>query len=41
MTPRQRVRAALDHADPDFTPCDYFATPEIHLALLHFSGNLF
>ncbi len=38
MTPRQRVRAALDHSDPDYTPCDYFATPEIHLALLKHFG---
>jgi uroporphyrinogen decarboxylase len=31
------VLAALAHAEPDFTPCDYFATPEIHDALLdHF-----
>ena len=37
MTPRERVRAALAHVQPDFTPCDYFATPEIHQALLdHF-----
>jgi len=37
VTPRDRVRVALAHADPDFTPCDYFATPEIHRALLaHF-----
>ena len=30
MTPRERVRAALNHEQPDFTPCDYYATPEIH-----------
>ncbi len=37
MTPRERVRAALAHVQPDFTPADYFATPEIHRALLdHF-----
>jgi uroporphyrinogen decarboxylase len=37
MTSRERVRAALDHEQPDVTPCDYFATPEIHQALLaHF-----
>ena len=29
MTSRQRVRAALAHDQPDFTPCDYFGTPEI------------
>lgn len=33
MTPRERVRAALEHCQPDFTPCDYFATPEIHAGL--------
>ena len=33
MTPRDRVRAALHHAQPDVTPCDYFATPEIHAGL--------
>ncbi|MGA2067242.1 MAG: uroporphyrinogen decarboxylase family protein [Thermoguttaceae bacterium] len=37
MTPRERVRAALSHTQPDFTPCDYYATPEIHERLLaHF-----
>jgi uroporphyrinogen decarboxylase len=37
MTPRERVRAAFAHSQPDFTPCDYYATPEIHQALLtHF-----
>ncbi len=37
MTPRERVRAALAHSEPDFTPCDYFATPEIQQGLLkHF-----
>lgn len=37
MTPRDRVRAALSHTQPDFTPADYFATPEIHqLLLAHF-----
>ncbi len=34
MTPRERVLAAFGHCQPDFTPCDYFATPEIHGALL-------
>ncbi|HEY4760305.1 MAG TPA: hypothetical protein VIH42_06990, partial [Thermoguttaceae bacterium] len=37
MTPRERVQAALNHSQPDFTPCDYYAAPEIHEALLwHF-----
>lgn len=36
-TSRDRVRAALERTPPDTTPCDYFATPEIHQALLaHF-----
>jgi uroporphyrinogen decarboxylase len=34
MTPRERVQAAMAHGEPDFTPCDYFATPEIRDALL-------
>jgi uroporphyrinogen decarboxylase len=38
MTPRERVLAALAYAEPDFTPCDYFATPEIHQALLDHYG---
>ncbi|MCC6127349.1 MAG: hypothetical protein IT426_20500 [Pirellulales bacterium] len=38
MTPRERVRAALAHAQPDFTPCDYSATPEIHQGLLRHFG---
>ena len=33
MDPRERVSAALRHAQPDVTPCDYFSTPEIHRAL--------
>ena len=37
MTPRERVRVSLEHSQPDHTPCDYFATPEIQQALLdHF-----
>ena len=38
MTPRERVRAALAHTEPDFTPCDYHATPEIHQALMDHFG---
>jgi len=38
MTPRERVRAALAHAQPDFTPCDYYATPEIHAGLIEYFG---
>jgi uroporphyrinogen decarboxylase len=38
MTPRERVLAALAHSQPDFTPCDYFATPEIHRALCRHFG---
>jgi uroporphyrinogen decarboxylase len=33
MDSRERVTAALHHEQPDFTPCDYFSTPEIHTAL--------
>ena len=37
MTSRERVQAAFAHTQPDYTTCDYFATPEIHQALLdHF-----
>jgi uroporphyrinogen decarboxylase len=37
MNSRERVRAAFDFRQPDATPCDYYATPEIHRALLgHF-----
>ena len=38
MTPRERVLTALHHEPPDFTPCDYFATPEIHDALCRHFG---
>ena len=38
MTPRERVQAALSHTQPDYTPCDYFATPEIHMALVRHFG---
>ena len=38
MTPRKRVRTALNHVQPDFTPCDYYATPEIHRALMSHFG---
>ena len=37
MTPRERLQATFAHTQPDHTPCDYFATPEIHQGLLdHF-----
>ena len=37
MTSRERVQATFTHTQPDCTPCDYFATAEIHQALLdHF-----
>jgi hypothetical protein len=38
MKPRERVWAALSHTQPDFTPCDYYTTPEIHLALARYFG---
>lgn len=38
MTSRERVKCAFAQVEPDFPPCDYFATPEIHQALLaHFN----
>ena len=38
MTSKERVRAAFAHEQPDHTPLDYFATPEIEAALeRHFS----
>lgn len=40
MTSRDRVRAALAHVQPDVTPCDYFATPEIHRGLVEHFGLL-
>jgi uroporphyrinogen decarboxylase len=37
MQSRERVQAAFAFRQPDATPCDYYATPEIHSALLkHF-----
>jgi len=38
MTSRERVLTAINHAQPDVTPCDYSATPEIHQALLEHFG---
>ncbi len=38
MTPRERIHASLEHTQGDFTPCDYFATPEIHYALTQHFG---
>jgi uroporphyrinogen decarboxylase len=38
MRSRERVLAALNHTQPDCTPCDYYATPEIHEALLRHFG---
>lgn len=37
-SPRERVQAALAQCQPDFTPCDYYATPEIHQALIKHFG---
>ena len=36
MTSRERVQASFAHTQPDYTPCDYLATPEIHQALLDY-----
>jgi hypothetical protein len=38
MTSRERVKTAFSHNKPDFTPVDYFATPEIQQALLNHFG---
>jgi len=38
MTSRERILAAFAHEQPDYTPCDYFATPEIHQALFEHFG---
>ncbi len=38
MTSRERVKAAFEHNQPDYAPCDYIATPEIHQALLKHFG---
>src|SRR5262245_50964714 len=38
MTSRVRVLTALAHTEPDFTPCDYFTTPEIRQALFNYYG---
>ena len=38
MTSRERVQASFAHTQPDYTPCDYFATPEINQGLMkHFA----
>ncbi len=34
MTSKERTLCALNHSEPDATPCDYYATPEIEAALL-------
>ncbi len=38
MTSRERVKASLNHTQPDFTPCDYFGTWEIDEALTKHFG---
>lgn len=38
MTPRERVKCAFDHRQPDCAPCDYFGTPEIQAALCNHYG---
>jgi uroporphyrinogen decarboxylase len=38
MTSRERVQLSFAHTQPDYTPCDYFATPEINQGLMkHFA----
>ena len=39
MTSRERVQAAFAYVQPDVTPCDYYATPEIHAGLLEHFGT--
>jgi uroporphyrinogen decarboxylase len=36
MTSRERVQAAMVHKQPDYTPSDFFGTPEIYEALYTF-----
>lgn len=38
MTSRERVLATFEHEHPDFTPCDYFGTPEINAGLFKHFG---
>ena len=38
MTSRERILAAFAHEQPDCTPCDYSATPEINQALFQHFG---
>jgi uroporphyrinogen decarboxylase len=38
MKSRERVKEAFHFGQPDCTPCDYFATPEIHQSLLKHFG---
>lgn len=38
MTSKERVQAAFTFSQPDFTPLDYYATPEIHGALCKHFG---
>lgn len=38
MTSKERVQAAFVHEQPDYTPLDYFATPEIEEAMETYFG---
>ena len=38
MTSREAVQATFAYTQPQFTPCDYFGTPEIQTALLRHFG---
>ncbi|MCX6080573.1 MAG: hypothetical protein NTW32_13655 [Chloroflexi bacterium] len=41
LTPRQRVRIAMKHQEPDRTPVDFLATPEVWDKLIaHFRSDL-
>lgn len=39
ISPRERVRQALNHFQPDRTPVDFLAVPEIWERLIHFLGS--
>jgi hypothetical protein len=42
ITPRERVKTALNHQRPDRTPVDFLATPEIwdRLDILYFYDDV-
>ena len=40
MSPRERVRMALSHREPDRVPIDLWAVPEVWQRLQHYFGNV-